>query len=55
MYQLQTIVVQQPMEEVPRWEVEPRSKKEAKTTCSLTSSLANCSPAAALHSTSAFG
>jgi hypothetical protein len=35
--------------------LKPRSKKDAKTTCSLTSSLGNYSPAAALHSTSTFG
>jgi hypothetical protein len=55
MYQLQTVVVQQPTEEIPHREVEAALEEGGEDDLLLESSLGNCSPAAALHSTSTFG
>jgi hypothetical protein len=55
MYHLQLVVVQQATEEIPQRRLKPCSKKDAKMTCSLMSSVGNNSPVAAFHSTYAFG
>jgi hypothetical protein len=41
MYELYLVVVQQPRKKSPTGRLKPRSKKDVKTTCSLTSSVGN--------------
>jgi hypothetical protein len=53
-YQLQLVVVEQAAEEIPHGEVEDTLEVRREDNLLLTSSVGNSSPAAALHSTSAF-
>jgi hypothetical protein len=54
-YQLQLVVERRPLKKLPAGMLNLCSKKEAKTTCSLSSSVGKDSPVGTFHSTSALG